>query len=71
MHMTNFIILMKEVIPPTGWFYKFLKRHNIKTMLSTPLPNKRFLNGTVENISDWFKNVYLKVNPQKIDFRLR
>jgi hypothetical protein len=62
---------MKEVIPPTeGWFYKFLKRHNIKTLSSTPLPNKRFLNGTVENISDWFKNVYLKVNPQKIDYRL-
>jgi hypothetical protein len=62
---------MEEVVPPTeGWFQGFLKRHEIKTLSSSPLPNKRFINGTVENISGWFKNVYLKVDLQKIDRRL-
>jgi hypothetical protein len=62
---------MEEVVPPTeGWFQGFLKRHEIKTLSSSPLPNKRFINGTVENISEWFKNVYLKVDLQKIDRRL-
>jgi hypothetical protein len=55
---------MEEVVPSTeGWFQGFLKRHEIKTLSSSPLPNKRFINGTVENISGWFKNVYLKVDP--------
>jgi hypothetical protein len=53
-----------------GWFQGFLKRHEIKTLSISPLPNKRFTNGTVENISGWFKNVYLKVDPKKIDRRL-
>jgi hypothetical protein len=45
-------------------FKGFLKRYEIKTLSSSPLPNKRFINGTVEIFLDGLRN------PQKIDRRL-
>ena len=44
--------------PSAEWVKAFMNRHNLKTLLSTPLSKDRSEAGSDVSISQWFKDVY-------------